>query len=89
MIPLKMLHMQDARFSRNEAYLSVRRSDEEIEATQQMGYLQRNQSGIFYPILGISAHLINQKRLPGSVSMHTIPPFWNLNTGLSVDPVIR
>ena len=42
MIPLKMLQMQGARFQRNEAYLSVRRSDEEIEATQQMGYFQRN-----------------------------------------------
>ena len=38
-----MLQMQGARFSRNEAYLDVRRSDKEIEATQQMGYFQRNQ----------------------------------------------
>jgi Nif-specific regulatory protein len=38
-----MLQMQGARFPRNEAYFYVRCSDEEIEATQQMGYFQRNQ----------------------------------------------
>ncbi len=38
-----MLQMQGARFSRNEGVLGVRRSDEEIEATQQMEYFQRNQ----------------------------------------------
>jgi len=42
MIPLKMLQMQGARFPGNEGVLNVRRSDEEIEATQQMGHFQRN-----------------------------------------------
>jgi hypothetical protein len=42
MIPLKMFQMQGARSPGNEAYFSVRRMDEEIEATQQMGYFQRN-----------------------------------------------
>ena len=47
MIPLKMLCMQDARFPRNETYMGVRRSDEEIEVTQQMEYFQRNHESYF------------------------------------------
>jgi hypothetical protein len=42
MIPLKMLQMQGARFLRNETYFFIRRMGEEIEATTQMGYFQRN-----------------------------------------------
>ena len=42
MIPLKILQMQGASFPRNEAVLAVRRSDEEIEATQQMEHFERN-----------------------------------------------
>ena len=37
-----MLRMQGAKFSRNKAYLDVRRHDEEIEVTPQMGYFERN-----------------------------------------------
>ena len=86
-MPVEIL-LNMSKLSGNEKGLQRATSNEQ-RATQQMGYFQQNQSGTFYPILGISAHLINQKRLPGSVAMHTIPPFWNLNTGLSVDPVIR
>jgi hypothetical protein len=46
MIPLKMLQMQGARLPRSEGVLSVRRNDEEIEATQQMEYFQRNHLSI-------------------------------------------
>lgn len=42
MIQLKIPQMQGARFLRNEEYLIVRRCYEEIEATQQMVYFQRN-----------------------------------------------
>ncbi len=43
MIPLKKPEMQGAKFSRNEDVLIVRRSDWKIEATQQIGFFQRNQ----------------------------------------------
>lgn len=36
-----MLQMQSAKFSRNKECLDVRRHDEEIEATPQMGILSR------------------------------------------------
>jgi len=48
MIPLKMSQMQGASFPR-KGVLSVRRSDEEIEATQQMGYFQRNHDSNLAP----------------------------------------
>jgi hypothetical protein len=46
-MPFKMPQMQGARVSRNKEYLDVRCHDEEIEATQQMGYFQRHQTYIF------------------------------------------
>jgi hypothetical protein len=44
MIPLKKPEMQGAKFSRNETYIIVRRSDWKIEATPQIGFFKQNQT---------------------------------------------
>jgi|GEM_PF-3687274 len=50
MIPLKMLQMQGARFQRNEAYLSVRRSDEEIGSNAADGVFSAESSIFLQPV---------------------------------------